>query len=312
MSQSVISNRVQHIEVPEARDGQRLDNFLANTLKGLPKSAIYRIIRTGQVRINGGRCKPADRLLAGDDVRVPPVRTHEKGNAVISEAVKAEIASRTVYQDGDMLVLDKPAGMAVHGGSGLAWGVVDVVRQLYPYLSIDLVHRLDRDTSGCLVLACNGPALNDLSRQFRDGEVGKFYLCLVNGRVGEDFCEVNAPLAAITIKGEKRIQVDDAGKSALTRFRVLQRFDDATFVEAELLTGRTHQIRVHAAHLGHSLAGDRKYASADSLKQWKERGLNRLFLHAARMMLTDQKAEGQVINAPLASELKVVLDNLEQ
>jgi 23S rRNA pseudouridine955/2504/2580 synthase len=283
-----------------------------NRLKGVPKSAIYRIIRTGQVRVNGQRSKPSRKLSVGDEVRIPPVRTFETGEAVISRPVLDQITSRIVHQDNDMLVLDKPAGMAVHAGSGLSWGVIDVVRRIFPGLTIDLVHRLDRETSGILILACNGEALNHLSRLFREGELEKYYLCLMDGRLEQDRIEVDAPLSGFMLKGVKRMQVDELGKTALTQFRVLQRFEQGTYAEAELLTGRTHQIRVHAAHTGHALAGDRKYSSAESQAEWRKLGLSRLFLHAHRMVMKDRQGKDMELSVPLEPELKVVLDKLEE
>ncbi len=315
MSQSVISPGatvgVQKVPVSAERDGQRLDNFLMARLRALPKSAIYRIIRTGQVRVNGKRSKPRQRLNAGDEVRIPPVRINPEAAVVIADEQLKRVAARIVYEDNDRMVINKPAGMAVHGGSGLSWGVVDVVRRLRPGRAVDLVHRLDRETSGCLLLALNGSALNELSQQFRANQVQKRYLCLVAGRPAQARFEIDAPLASTRRGGEKRMQVDARGKTAVTRFRVLQQFATAAYCEVELLTGRTHQIRVHAAHAGHALYGDRKYSSPGSVADWRARGLGRLFLHAHEIILSGQQGEAQIISAPLDVELKTAMDQLE-
>ena len=188
---------VRIVTVDTNRDGQRIDNFISAQLKGVPRSLVYRIIRTGQVRINGKRCKPATRICAGDQVRIPPAKTRDDGTVDISQKVRDLVRSRILYEDADLLVVNKPAGMAVHGGSGLPWGLIDVLRQDRPGEFIELVHRLDRETSGCLVLALNGSALQNVSTQFRDGRVDKQYLCLLQGRMPQDVVDVRAPLARV-------------------------------------------------------------------------------------------------------------------
>jgi 23S rRNA pseudouridine955/2504/2580 synthase len=305
-------NEVRRVRVDTDHHGQRLDNFLAGLLKGVPKAAVYRMIRTGQVRINGGRAKPATRLEAGDEVRVPPARTRDSQEAPVSDRVRLQLREAILHQDRDLLVVNKPAGMAVHAGSGLPWGVIDALRQDRPGEFLELVHRLDRETSGCLVLARNGPALNHLAAQFRDGTVRKYYLCLLDGRLPEDLVEVDAPLSKTDSDSRGPVQVSADGKQARTRFRLLQRFRDCSYVEAELLTGRTHQIRAHARHLGLPLAGDARYAERDSIKRWKSRGLERLFLHAHRLGLEAVGGEQLEFNAPLPDMLREVLDRLER
>lgn len=307
------NNGVRLETVPSGKAGQRLDNFLVNQLKGVPKSMVYRLIRTGQVRINGKRCKPASRIEAGDEVRIPPVRTAQREEAVIPDRTLNQLKNRVLYRDPDILVVDKPCGMAVHGGSGLPWGAIDALRRLYPGDELELVHRLDRETSGCLLLARNGSALKHFSELFREGQVEKRYLCLLQGRLPEAVVEVDAPLKRIAPEGRDRvIVVAEDGKPARTRFRLLDSWPDASYVEAELLTGRTHQIRVHALHLGLPLAGDEKYASRASCKQWRAFGLNRIFLHAHALRLESPGGAMLDVQAPLPDALRAVLDCLER
>lgn len=301
---------VRLVTVDADREGQRLDNFLATLLKGVPRAAIYRMIRTGQVRINGSRARAASRLEPGDRVRVPPARTRPDEPVTVAAAVCQQLREAVLFEDRDLLVVNKPAGMAVHAGSGLPWGLIDALRQDRPGEYLELAHRLDRETSGCLVLARTGAALGHLSAQFRDGVVRKRYLCLLDGRLPEAVVEVDAPLVRAAGESRGPVAVQENGKASLTRFRLLQRFRDCSYAEAELLTGRTHQIRAHARHLGLPLAGDRKYADRDALKKWKARGLNRLFLHAHRVGLSGLTGEELEFAAPLPDDLRTVLDNL--
>ena len=295
------------VEVDGDRAGQRLDNFLAGHLKGVPKSAVYRMIRTGQVRINGGRCKAATRLEEGDAVRIPPAKIREKGEFIVSETVSRQVRDAVIYEDADLLVINKPSGMAVHSGSGLPWGLIDVVRQTRPGKYVELVHRLDRETSGCLVLALNGAALNHLSTLFREGGLDKRYLCLMNGRMKEAIIEVNAPLRKTNSGKQALVEVSDEGKPARTRFRLLEEYRDCSYAEVELFTGRTHQIRVHAKHIGMPLAGDDRYASKESLKKWKKRRLTRVFLHAHRLEMATPSGKTLTFDAPLPDPLRRVL-----
>lgn len=302
---------VQLVKVSADHDNQRLDNFLAARLKGLPRSALYRIIRTGQVRINGGRCKPSTRLCVGDEVRIPPARIRESGKVVVSEQVCRQIQAAVLFENSDLLVLNKPSGMAVHAGSGLPWGLIDVVRQLHPGEYCELAHRLDRETSGCLVLARNGQTLKHLTGLFRDGRVQKFYLCLLDGEMQKSMIKVDAPLQKVQAGAERQMEVNAQGKQALTHFRRLQVYAGCSYAEAELLTGRTHQIRVHACHIGMPLAGEARYASKESVTRWKKRGLHRVFLHAQRLSFETSAGEAMEFNAPLPEKLKAVLDRLE-
>ena len=313
MSKPNKSSGAYLVEVDSDRAGQRLDNFLAGKLKGVPKSAVYRMIRTGQVRINGGRCKAASRLEEGDKVRIPPAHTRDRGEVVVSDRVIQQLEDAIIHESPDLLLINKPSGMAVHSGSGLPWGLIDAIRQSRPGEYVELVHRLDRETSGCLVLARNGPALNALSAQFRDGQVQKRYLCLMNGRMREAVIDVDAPLRKVQSGNSGLVEVDaEEGKPALTRFHLLQGYRDCSYVEVELFTGRTHQIRAHAKHLGLPLAGDDRYASRESLKKWKKRGLGRIFLHAHRLGLNGLAGEPLTFDAPLPGPLRKVLDGLEQ
>ena len=312
MSTSNVRNEARRVRVDSDHHGQRLDNFLASLLKGVPKAAVYRMIRTGQVRINGGRAKPASRLETGDEVRIPPARTRDPQETPVSERVRQQLREAILYEDRDLLVVNKPAGMAVHAGSGLPWGVIDALRQDRPGEFLELAHRLDRETSGCLVLARNGQALNHLAEQFRDGTVRKYYLCLLDGRLPQDLVEVDAPLSKTDSEARGPVNVSEDGKQARTRFRLLQRFRDCSYAEAELLTGRTHQIRAHARHLGLPLAGDAKYSDREAVKRWKGRGLGRLFLHAHRLGLQAPNGEHFEFDAPLPDSLREVLDRLER
>jgi 23S rRNA pseudouridine955/2504/2580 synthase len=303
---------VRLVEVDSDRDGQRIDNFLSARLRGLPRSLVYRLIRTGQVRINGKRCKPATRLSVGDTVRIPPA-PRASGEAVrVPESARSAVRAAVLHEDDDLLVVDKPAGMAVHAGSGLDWGLIDALRQDRPGQFLELVHRLDRETSGCLVLARNGDTLKRLGAAFREGAVAKFYLCLLDGRLPQDLLEVDAPLSR-TAEGPRRlVEVSATGKPALTRFRRLEALAGCTYAEAELLTGRTHQIRVHAAYLGAPLAGDDKYGDREALRDWRRRGLKRVFLHAHRMVLPRPDGSTLELDAPLPDDLRGVLDGLQR
>jgi len=306
-----VSSSVKLVKVTQDRDGQRLDNFISARLKGLPRSVIYRIIRTGQVRVNGGRAKPATRLETGDIVRIPPASIRDDNQGDIPPSVLQLLNKAVVYEDRDIMVIDKPAGMAVHGGSGLAWGVVDAVREMRPGVNVDLVHRLDRGTSGCLLLALGGEALRELNSQISENRLEKRYLCLMDGMLKQALVEVDEPIGQYERAGQKFMRVDPLGKQARTTFRLLQNYAGYSFAEVELHSGRTHQIRVHAAHLGLPLAGDDRYSTAAQQKFWKSKGLKRLFLHAHQINFYTPDGEPQLVSTPLPDDLKQVLGKLE-
>jgi 23S rRNA pseudouridine955/2504/2580 synthase len=304
------SHGVRQLEVGAERDGQRIDNALATILKGVPKSLIYRILRTGQVRVNGKRAKPDTRLAAGDMLRIPPVRVAERETGVAPAGQVAEVADAVIFEDKHFLVIDKPAGVASHGGSGVSHGAIELLRAARPKESLELVHRLDRDTSGVLVFARTRPALTGLQALIRGGEVTKQYLCLMTGTPSRAKFDVNAPLQKSILQGgERMVRVSDNGKPSLTFFREIEQYPGARLMEATLGTGRTHQIRVHAAHVGHPLAGDPKYGDAEANQRFRKKGLKRMFLHASHMSFElDGRAYG--FSAPLPDELKDFLDKL--
>lgn len=315
---TTVSGGVKQVRVPEDRDGQRLDNFLLGQLKGAPRSIIYKIVRSGQVRINGKRAKPDSRLAAGDEVRIPPVRLEEPGEfKAPPRAMLDRLAASIVYEDKLLLALNKPSGIAVHGGSGLSFGVIEAMRALRPDEPMELVHRLDRDTSGVLIIAKKRSALLELQALLREGDdeeaPNKKYLTLLVGKMPQGTMTVDASLQKSVLQGgERMVRVDPNGKASVSHFKLLERRAGHSFCEVRIETGRTHQIRVHAAHLGHPVAGDEKYGEREANKKLAETvGLKRLFLHAASMEFAlEGGAKPYLINAPLADDLKAVLDRL--
>lgn len=304
MSSERIASQVRHVRVPADHGGQRLDNFLVGLLDGVPRSLVYRLVRTGQVRVNGGRAKPMKKLRAGDEVRIPPVSVKPAGPATVPAGLVAEVRSRIVARTTELCVIDKPAGLAMHGGSGLSFGLMDVVARISPEWRP--VHRLDRATSGLVVLACRHQALVALQRCFARRQVDKRYLALLTGQPGEDAFTVDRPLKKIRdASGQHRVIADDQGQPARSHFRVLERLAGHAYVEVRIETGRTHQIRAHAATIGHAVAGDSRY-NADS----SPAGLKRLFLHAHCLRLP--WPEDQLFSAPLPEELSTVLQSLRR
>lgn len=308
---------VEWVDIDEGHEGQRVDNFLLTHLKGVPRSHIYRILKTGEVRRNGGRIKPQDRLLTGDRLRIPPVRRSEAAEpaSAPSRHWQSEIDRRILHEDDDLLVLNKPAGLAVHGGSGIRLGVIETLRLMRPEARfLELVHRLDRDTSGCLLIAKKRSALRALHEQFRDDDINKGYLALLAGRWARRSFLVDAPLRKNTLKsGERLVCVARDGKEAQTQFRRLRAFDGATLVEARPVTGRTHQIRVHALAMGHPLVGDERYGSAETNRIFKDLGLKRLFLHASEAGFCHPRTgEPLTVEAPLDAALAKLLEVLAQ
>ncbi|MGF6712291.1 23S rRNA pseudouridine955/2504/2580 synthase [Luteibacter sp. W1I16] len=301
---------VRQVEIGPERDGQRVDNALMTLLKGVPRSLVYRLLRTGQVRINGKRAKPDTRLTLGDMLRIPPVRVAERDESVAPSGMVRAVADSVIFEDKHFLVIDKPVGIAAHGGSGVSHGAIELLRAARPSEHLELVHRLDRDTSGVLVLARSRPGLTGLQALIRDNEVTKQYLCLMTGTPRKAKFDVNAPLLkSVMHGGERLVRVDDAGKPSLTFFQELEQYPGARLMQATLGTGRTHQIRVHAQYAGHPLAGDPKYGDEEANKRFRAKGLKRMFLHAARMSF-DLGGRNYDFSAPLPDDLKAFLDNL--
>ena len=301
------------VEVDPDRDGQRLDNFLLGQLKGVPRSMVYRLVRSGQVRVDGARCKPDQRLLAGQSVRIPPVREASAGAPIAASASTLEMLEQAIlFEDEDLLVLNKPSGLAAHGGSGVSYGAIEALRQLRPQARLELVHRLDRDTSGLMLVAKRRPVLLALQESLREGQVDKRYLSLLVGRIERDRFDVNAPLRKQVLSGgERMVQVASDGKASLSRYRVLERFASCTLVEVKIETGRTHQIRVHSQHAGHPVAGDGKYGDAEGNRLLRQAGLDRLFLHAASMKVRlPGNAQDSLWSAPLPDSLHQVITAL--
>jgi 23S rRNA pseudouridine955/2504/2580 synthase len=291
-------------EVDEDSGGQRIDNYLQKLLKGVPKSHIYRILRSGEIRVNSRRVDPTYRLQPGDRVRIPPVRTAQPG---AGKPPPAAFHGAVLLEDEDLLVVDKPSGVAVHGGSGISSGVIEQMRAARPGLRfLELAHRLDRDTSGILVLAKKRSALTDVHAQLREGQVRKHYLALVLGEWKEDKRNVRLPLHKyVTASGERRVAVDEEeGVESHTVFRLQRALNGCSLLDAELKTGRTHQIRVHLAHLGYPIAGDDKYGDFSANKALARAGLKRMFLHASRIEFRHPRSGGRVhLEAPLPEDL---------
>jgi len=311
------ANAARTVRIAEDRDGQRIDNFLLGYLKGAPRSLVYKLLRSGQVRVNGGRVKAERRLEAGDEVRIPPVRIDDptdKGSPArgLLEAMEASI----VFEDARLLAINKPSGIASHGGSGVSFGVIETLRALRPGQPLELVHRLDRDTSGLMVLAKKRSALTELQALLREDHgagIEKRYLALLLGRLPAGTLSVDAPLhVGLRQGGERHVQVNGNGKPSLSHFKVIERIGGQSYCEVRIETGRTHQIRVHAQHLGHPIAGDDKYGDEAANKRLRDNaGLKRLFLHASTLSFAlDGGKTPYMLNAPLAPELAAVLDRL--
>lgn len=306
---------VQFIEVDAEYAGQRIDNFLLTRLKGVPKSAIYKVLRKGEVRVNKGRIKPEYKLAAGDVVRVPPMVVAGENEPVsVKLTMVKTLESHILFEDNELIVLNKPSGMAVHGGSGLQFGAIEALRALRPQAKfMELVHRLDRDTSGCLLIAKKRSILTALHEQLRDKVVEKKYWALVAGQWDAKVKKVTEPLKKNTLQsGERIVRVDENdGKPSETRFKILQRYAEGTLLEAFPVTGRTHQIRVHTACKGHPIACDDKYGDNTFTAEMNALGLNRLFLHAKLISFNHPvKGERLTFEAPLDKPLAAVLEKL--
>ncbi len=306
--------KVRQVEVGERGEGQRLDNFLGKVLGDVPRSLLYRVIRKGEVRVNGKRAKPETRLQASDIIRVPPVRVGaDAPPRRAPSGMVSDLTAAIIYEDPRLLVIDKPAGLAVHGGSGVSFGVIEALRAARPDETLELVHRIDRDTSGILLVARKPAALRTLHALLRDGQVEKKYLALVKGKWELGKKRIDIPLRTdIRVGGERTVKAHETGKEAVSVFQPVQFFGKkASLVEVSLETGRTHQIRVHAAHAGYPLAGDDKYGDAEFNEKMKAAGLTRMFLHAHQVSFVwpDTGVEFTV-SAPLPAELKAVIDEL--
>ncbi len=305
---------VVHIEVTDAYAGQRIDNFLLRQLKGVPKSRVYRILRKGEVRVNKSRVKAEYRLCEGDVVRIPPVRMAEaKPQQSVSDRLHKLLEQAVLFEDDRLLIINKPSGLAVHGGSGVSQGLIEALRVIRPQARfLELVHRLDRDTSGCVMVAKKRSMLRYLHEQLRTGTIDKRYLALVVGRWPNRRKVVSAPLLKNMLRsGERMVNVSPEGKKSTTEFSIVERFEGATLVEAKPITGRTHQIRVHALSVGHPLLGDEKYGDEQANKHFKGRGLRRLFLHAASLDVPMSEGESNLkVSAPISDDLQQLLDNL--
>ncbi|MCG6200482.1 23S rRNA pseudouridine(955/2504/2580) synthase RluC [Psychromonas antarctica] len=308
-----INHLVRILEVTQENAQQRIDNFLRLQLKGVPKSMIYRIVRKGEVRVNKKRIKADYKLQSGDLVRIPPVHV-DKDNPLPSPKLNviAQLESLIVYEDDALIILNKPPGLAVHGGSGLDFGAIEALRSLRPEARfLELVHRLDRATSGCLLIAKKRSMLRALHEQLRSKTMNKQYLALVKGSWDKSWRSVKEPL----LKNAQNsiVKVSSEGKASETRFKIMQRYQGATLVEASPVTGRTHQIRVHTACKGHNIAGDDRYGDDAFSAEMKKLGLNRLFLHAAHITFYHPVLEKQMtVSAPLCERLSSLLEKLQR
>ena len=315
---------VRYLDVGADEAGQRLDRFLAQHLPGVPHTRLFRIIRKGEVRLNGRRTTPEARLAASDRIRVPPLRIEAPGAAAARRGPSAELIETVrraiIQEDARLLVIDKPAGVAVHGGSGVEFGLIEALRALRPDESLELVHRLDRDTSGCLLVARTPAALRAAHAVLREGVTDKRYLALVCGRWELGRKRIDVPLHTETrVSGERTVRVGAGGKPSVSDFRPVQIFGrrslgaaTASLLEVTLHTGRTHQIRVHAAYAGHPVAGDPKYGDAGCNAALRGLGLNRMFLHAHSMSFEWPDGTTFSASAPLPPELSAVLGRLER
>ena len=299
--------RATTLEVGDESEAQRIDNFLLRRLKGVPKRHVYRVLRSGEVRVNSGRVKPDYRLQVGDRVRVPPVRVA----ALSSRAAAKPVAFPVVYEDAALLVIDKPSGTAVHGGSGVSQGVIEALRAARPQAKmLELVHRLDRDTSGLLLVAKKRSALVELHRMLRDGEVEKVYVAVVKGIPADRHFDIKDALHKyVNAKGERRVAVKEGGMEAVTRVKVRASAGGLSLLELRLMTGRTHQIRVHLAHAGFPVLGDDKYGDFELNRALARQGVKRLFLHARRLAFA-QPSTGEKLRleVPLPAEMRTFLE----
>jgi len=306
---------VRLLEITAAQVDQRLDNFLLKQLGKMPRNRIYRIIRKGEVRVNKKRCKPDYKLQIGDQVRIPPVRLESdlREKSRPPKHLLTSLEQAIIFENNHILVINKPAGLAVHAGSGVDYGVIDAMRLLRPADDIELVHRLDRDTSGCLLLARHRQALLAMQVILQDKSISKKYNAAVKGNWQRDLTEISHALKKIHLSnGERRMRVDAAGKQALSRIKLLHGGGLFSLIRVELVTGRTHQIRVHCQAEGHPIAGDDKYGDTEFNRAMRKLGVRRLMLHASSLELPAGKYTPEtVINAPLPAEFEQLFDNID-
>jgi 23S rRNA pseudouridine955/2504/2580 synthase len=303
------------VEIDDELAGQRLDNFLITRLKGVPRGHVYRLVRSGQVRVNSGRVGPGYRVRAGDRVRIPPVRMTERNPVVAEQGDYSWLEEKIVYEDDRLMLVDKPSGLAVHGGSGINAGCIEILRVLRPNeRALELIHRIDRDTSGCLLVAKRRSMLRSMHEMLRAGRVRKYYLALAAGSWPKRLQRVDHALTKDRRGAQARVRVDEEGKRSVTHFEPLVRFGQfATLLGVRIETGRTHQIRVHAAAAGHPLAGDPQYGSERFNSELERLGLKRMFLHAASLSFErPDNGEAFGLSVPLPDDLRRLLRKLER
>ena len=301
---------VQYISIDADHEGRRIDNFLFNLLKNVPKGRVYKMLRKGEVRVNKKRIKTNYRLISGDSLRIPPVFLDDKAELQIPHRIIEQLKASTLYEDDAFLIINKPSGIPVHAGSGCVFGVIESFRAMDEYKEgyIELAHRLDRETSGCLILVKQPQVLRQMNKLIKDNEMSKQYLALIQGVWKGEGRMVDAPLLKNTMRGgERMVEVNEKGKDALTEFAPLEKFSESTLLEVTLHTGRTHQIRVHSAHIGMPIAGDTKYGNDDFNKTMKNLGLKRLFLHASRLSFKLGNMQRISVEAPLSKELQKII-----
>ena len=309
-------SKPENILIGADQAGRRIDNFLVSRLNRIPKSRIYQMLRRGEVRINGGRIRPEYRLQAGDEIRLPPVFEQKPAAPDAAPSHLVDMMKECViFEDDRLAVINKPAGLSVHAGTGSYFGVIELLRELFPGEdNLHLIHRLDKGTSGCLLVAKNMGVLRLVNEALKSGKVRKEYDALLLGRLRQESITVDSPLQRYRNRhGEGKVRLDDYGKTALSEFKTVKVFRDATRVKVRIGTGRTHQIRVHAASLGHPLAGDGKYGDREFNRKMRSLGLKRMFLHAGRISVPELRATGEYrFGAPLPADLEALLGRMTE
>lgn len=306
------STRARHERVTADEDGQRIDNFLIKRCHGVPRSHVYRLIRKGDVRVDGRRVKQTRKLVVGEQVRIPAIQMQPQDEVRVPDKLAAAASRAIIFEHPDFLLLNKPAGIAVHGGSGLAFGLIDAIRQSLQEPKLELAHRLDKATSGCLLIGRSLKANRQLQDLFRQRTISKRYLALVDGHWPDAVSLVDAPLKKnVEQAGERRVTVDPAGQEARTHFAVRKRYAEATLMEVELDTGRTHQIRVHARHTGHAVVGDTRYGDNSANTRFRQKGLARLYLHSSELSF-EWQGEQISVEAPVDSAWETSLSTLHE